>query len=149
MARLGREEGLAALSIRLATGKRIKLADLRSFARVVRTRGPQSFAMCWGCPRTKRRACTLCGPIRARRGGAGRTMLGSGQPVARQGRFGWARSAVASAHACSTAGLLCTKVGCSFGSPCRPPVSGCGFGAVLSSMALTHSKSGLGIGRVW
>jgi hypothetical protein len=52
MARLGREEGLAALSLRLATGKRIKLADLRSFARVVRTRGSHSFATYWGRPRS-------------------------------------------------------------------------------------------------
>ena len=35
MARLGREEGLAALSLRLANGKRIKLAQLRTFSRVV------------------------------------------------------------------------------------------------------------------
>ncbi|KAK9845516.1 hypothetical protein WJX81_008419 [Elliptochloris bilobata] len=39
MARLGREEGLSALSLRLATGKRIKLAQLRSFARVVLVAG--------------------------------------------------------------------------------------------------------------
>ena len=35
MARLGREEGLAALSLRLANGKRIQLAQLRTFSRVV------------------------------------------------------------------------------------------------------------------
>lgn len=52
MARLGREEGLSALSLRLANGKRIKLAQLRSFARVVRRTGspllPCSVCLGWG-----------------------------------------------------------------------------------------------------